>query len=233
MEEKCLQTDTRYGIALHIIMLLFGATGLFLSIRGALRHDAYEFFLPLSTFILYPGIWAVHKIFHWQPSNILNFWIYVFAFLAYSLGGAAQLYTFIPGYDTLVHTLSGVFVSRLALALYLILERKRSLNEHSPATAAVFVFFASMAVAGLFELAEYTVSPIVGRDLQCVQFTGVGDTMQDMLVCMIGTLLFLPFIIRFFQGKYNLLTGGVAALMLKNHLCAHSEEEVETLARSA
>ena len=53
--------------------------------------------------------------------------------------------------------------------------------------------------------------------------TGVNDTMQDMLVCLIGTLLFCPLIPRFYRGGYDPLTGAVAGFLEKNGLCARGE----------
>jgi len=42
------------------------------------------------------------------------------------------------------------------------------------------MILASIAVAGLWEIGEYTLSGVVGRDLQRVMATGVADSMQDM-----------------------------------------------------
>ena len=70
------------------------------------------------------------------------------------------------------------------------------------------------------ELCEWAAAAITGRDLQHVLGTGVNDTMQDMLVCLIGTLLFCPLIPRFYRGGYDPLTGAVAGFLGKNGLCA-------------
>jgi uncharacterized membrane protein YjdF len=142
----------------------------------------------------------------------------VFTFLAYPLGGTAEFYQKIRGFDKVAHTLSGVFVALLALALFLYLERNRPLREHNTPTAVLFVFFCSMAVAGLFELCEWAAAAITGRDLQHVLGTGVNDTMQDMLVCLIGTLLFCVLIPRFYRGKQDPLTGAAAGFLAKNGL---------------
>ena len=48
-----------------------------------------------------------------------------------------------------------------------------------------------MAVAALFEIGEFALAPIVGRDLQRVIGTGVTDTIVDMIVCLVGTVCVL------------------------------------------
>jgi len=60
------------------------------------------------------------------------------------------------------------------------------------ALAICFMLVTSIAVAGLWEIGEYLVSGTVGRDLQEVAATGVADSMQDMIVCILGTLAVLP-----------------------------------------
>ena len=44
---------------------------------------------------------------------------------------------------------------------------------------------------------------ITGRDVQRVLLTGVDDTMQDMIVCLVGTLIYLPQVSRFCHGRYS------------------------------
>ena len=86
----------------------------------------------------------------------------------------------------------------------------------NPATGCFFVFFASMAVAGLFELGEYVTSPIIGRDLQNVHGTGVGDTMGDMFVCLLGTLVVNFLMIRNIRGKHDPFTDAVRVFAAQN-----------------
>ena len=179
--------------------------------------------MGIGTYFLYPLFWAFYKVFRFRRGYQMEFCVFFFTFLAYPLGGTAEFYQKIQGFDKVAHTLSGVFVAMLALTLFLILQKKRPLKEHSVPTAVLFVFFASMAVAGLFELCEWTAAALTGRDLQCVLTTGVNDTMQDMLVCLIGTLLFCPLIPRLYRGGYDPLTGAVAGFLEKNGLCARGE----------
>ena len=73
-----------------------------------------------------------------------------------------------------------------------------------------------MAVAGLWELAEYGINLVTGRDVQHVLDTGVGDTMQDMLVCMIGTIATLPLLRPLSQGRQTRFTAPIDAFLERN-----------------
>lgn len=217
---SAIERDERFrpaALAAEVLYALFSA---YLVVSGAVQGNSYRLVLGAGTYFLYPLFWAFYRVTRFKRGYQLEFCVFFFTFLAYPLGGTAEFYQKIAWLDKAVHMLSGVFVAMLALGLYLYLERSRPLREHSVPTAVLFVFFASMAVAGLFELCEWTAAAVTGRDLQCVLTTGVNDTMQDMLVCLIGTLLFCLPIPRFYRGKYDPLTGVVAGFLGKNGVCA-------------
>lgn len=216
MDTALVKRESYYERALVWLKLLYGATGLLLALVGLARHSAYNLLVSLGTLLVLPLLKGAWRLLRWERAAQMEFYILLFLYLSFSLGGAAELYILLPGFDKAVHFLSGAFVSMLALALYLGLERGRPRSAQRPATAVLFVLFASMAVAGLFELCEYALSPIVGRDLQHVVTTGVADTMGDMLVCLLGTLAFLPFIPRYFRGIIGPLTGAVQAFVEKS-----------------
>ena len=104
----------------------------------------------------------------------------------------------------------------LSLALFRMVERARPISEQGKATACLFVLFASMAVAGVFELCEYALAPLVGRDLQHVLDTGVTDTMGDIFVCLCGTLVSVALLLRSFRGKHEPLSDAANAFALQN-----------------
>ena len=52
--------------------------------------------------------------------------------------------------------------------------------------------------------------------MQRVVLTGVSDTMQDMIVCMIGTIAYLPAVFRLGKGKSSVWTGPAEGFAGKN-----------------
>lgn len=218
--ERSLQIDCRFQKVLKVVRILYVLTGIGLMVRGVIHHSVYEGLLALATLLLIPGLYLARRIFRWEGGWQMETYVYVFSYLGWTLGGAAKCYSLIPYFDKMVHCLSGLFVSVLVLAFYRMLESDHSKQGENPATAFFFVFFGSMAVAGLFELCEFTIAPIMGRDLQHVMDTGVADTMMDMFVCLLGTLVMMWLMWRQRKGKYDPFTGAAEAFAQHNPIGA-------------
>lgn len=209
----------RYHGCLRVMQLIYLMSGLYLAARGIALGSAYTFFLSLATLLVFPALSLGWRLLKCRPCDAMEFYVLLFSYLGFTLGGAAELYTYLPGYDKIIHCLSGIFVSFLALALFLALDQDPIKSAKKPALPALFVFFTAMAVAGLFEIGEYLVAPLVGRDLQNVLATGVGDTMQDMLVCMVGALSFLPAVMGINRKKPGLLVRAVHLFLYQSIYC--------------
>lgn len=209
MEEKFAQIN-RFFIPFYLILSIGAA------IYYGLRQDAYHFWTSLGTLALPAGLAAFYPLFKFKIVHQLNFVILMFSMLGHTLGSALEFYRWIPYFDKFVHMLSGVFVSILCLGLYLCIRVDAPRVCQERLLAVLFVFFGSMAVAGLWEICEYFVHAITGRDVQNVAATGVSDTMQDMIVCMVGTVLYLPAVSALFKGKHSFLTGAAEAFVEKN-----------------
>ncbi len=193
---------------------------LLLSIASAIyygvRQDSYHLWTALGTLVLPVGLVIFYGIFHLKPVHQFNFIVLLFSLLGHTLGSVLEFYKLIPYYDKFVHMLSGTFVSSLCLGLYLVIRHEGPLERQERLLALLFIFLGSMAVAGLWEVSEYFVHAITGRDVQNVASTGINDTMQDMIVCLIGTLAYLPLASGLFRGKHNLWTGAAEAFVRKN-----------------
>mgnify|MGYP004683843645 CR=1 FL=1 len=193
------------------VLLCLGA-----AVYYGVRRDMYHFPLSLLAAAM-PVLMALFfRVLRLRRSAQMDFMILLFILLAFPCGSVLEFFQLIPHYDKICHTLSGAFVSMLALALFLTICPEGRLTRRNRLLAVLFVFFASMAVAGLWEICEYFVNLITGRDVQRVLATGVGDTMQDMIVCMIGTLISLPFVGRACEGKPSALTSPADAFIELN-----------------
>ena len=213
---RCIEKDERYERILKVVKIIYLLIGVGLTVQGWLTHNPYRFLVAGGTLLVVPVMNFLRKALHIHGGYQLETMLYLFTFLGWTLGGAAEVYGLLPGFDKAVHCLSGVFVAEMAMAFYRFLERRHSKEGENPATACFFVFFTSMAVAGLFEICEFTLAPLMGRDLQHVMDTGVGDTMWDMIVCLIGTLVVVGLMIRTAKGKHDFFTDAVDAFVLQN-----------------
>lgn len=182
----------------------------------AAKADAYHLGISLGTFVVPPFIALFHRLLRLRPSWQLNTLALIFLFIAYPLGACVDFYRIVPHFDKLAHTLSGVFVSVVCIALYCALTPAHRIGPGDMYLALTFTFFGSMAVAGMWELGEYALSAIVKMDLQRVAATGVADSMNDMLVCMAGTIAALPTVARLAGDRCGALASPIRAFVEAN-----------------
>ena len=175
----------------------------------AVRRDTYHFGISLGALVFPAAIPLVWMLPFLKRVWSLDCLILGFVFIAYPLGSCVDLFHWLPGFDKVAHTLSGTFVSILALILYYVLKPGHSIERQDKALATTFMVLVSLAVAGLWEIWEYALAGVVGRDLQNVTTTGVADSMQDMIVCALGTLATVPIALRLSDGKRGLLSNTV------------------------
>lgn len=181
------------------------------------QRNIYYAVLSFCALLFLPAIPLVYRGLHFRPVYQLNAFIYLFLFLLYSLGLVMQFYTFVPHYDKAAHTLSGVFVSLLALICFYFLKPGHRIETSDYPMICVFTTAVSLAIAGLWEIAEYALSLAAGSDPQNVLTTGVQDTMLDMVVCTAGALFMLiPYHSYYQKKKAGFLLAGFEVMIQIN-----------------
>lgn len=129
----------------------------------------------------------LEKIFHVKINPYISFVYIIFIFLAHFLGSVVDFYHKIYWYDSFAHFLSGILVAFLSTYV-LILFNKYS--RKSILFNVLFIVGMSFMVAGLWEMFEFISDNIFNADAQNVLTTGVDDTMKDMIVAFLGTILY-------------------------------------------
>ena len=207
--EQLLKREAKAKRVYHAFLIFYCLfNGALLCVYAA-RREAYYFSVSLGTFAIPLAMALVWRLPFFRHVWQIDCLILGFAFIAYPLGSCLDLYLLLPGFDKVAHALSGAFVSLLALILYFALKPEHKIERRDAALAIVFMCFASMSVAGLWEIGEYLISGAMGRDLQRVAETGVADSMQDMIVCALGTIATIPVAYRLCAGKAGVLSTAV------------------------
>jgi len=184
--------DERARYISCVLQIVYTLLNGFLLILYAFRGDLYLSGLALGTFVLFPVIHIFYRLTGFQRIYRLEILIFAFTLISYTGGELLHGYANWAHYDKIAHTLSGSFVALLAMPLFYMLKNNHALERGDCYLIIVFCFSVSMAVAGLWEIGEYIVSRLTGRDVQRFLTTGIADTMMDMIVCLIGTLFVLP-----------------------------------------
>ena len=91
------------------------------AIYYGVRMDWYHFPLSLLAMTMPLLIVLAFKLARARRSSQMDFMILFFILLAYPFGSILEFFQLIPHYDKFCHTLSGAFVSMLALALFLMI----------------------------------------------------------------------------------------------------------------
>ena len=141
----------------------------------------------LSTILLtITSPYWIEKIFHKKLSPIVKLICVLFVFCAHFLGATVELYNEFTYYDKITHALSGVLTALLAM---LLLKQLGMYDENKIFFNILFIISVTLSVAVCWEFFEYFGNILFGGDAQRVAKTGVNDTMQDMLVAFIGSII--------------------------------------------
>ncbi len=168
-----------------------------------------------------------------------------FAFAALAGGTVFTLYSHIPVWDKILHTLSGPLFSIVGLGFAILLSEKQPTEKRRVVMCVVFAFLASLAVGYLWEIFESTVDSVISgynnqRWLEGLiqslpdgtyivsdkRGTALIDTMSDMICNLCGTVAFLvPVLILCLKKPERIHTFKFTPLAKKEH--AHAENPSE------
>lgn len=171
----------------------------------------YYVFLSLLGLLLIFVPRIAEKVLSLKEDYLLRLTTHLYILFTYGIGMIFNGYDRIPLYDKLMHTVTGVIFGLCGLVVYYLLkprEEKMRVKRAEFWQAAVFsAGFASLIAVG-WEIVEFVINLVLHNDPQHVLDTGVTDTMMDMIVCLIGSLVFWYPMRRYYkQGKTGLLMG--------------------------
>ncbi|WP_270215178.1 hypothetical protein [Clostridium butyricum] len=122
-----------------------------------------------------------------------------FIFFAMYLGNVCNFYTLINHYDKILHLLSGIIIGIIGLIIYTHFT-KEYMKKLNPKFMIIFVFIFSVALAGCWEIWEFTGDRLWGFQSQN---NSLVDTMTDIICGTVGGIISLFPIYGFAKGKKN------------------------------
>ena len=141
----------------------------------------------------------IEKLFKISIGDSIKFIYIVFVFMAHFLGATVELYNKISYFDKITHTLSGVLTAYGALLLLFMLNKY---NKNDKVFNVIFMISFTLAIAASWEIFEYSANILFGGDAQRVALTGVNDTMQDIIVALLGSIMMI--LVYIFYNKSNM-----------------------------
>lgn len=204
------------------VSAFFVLFGLGMAVYNLIYSTPYYIMLSLAS-ILFAFLPAVaFRLLRIRPVYSLTLISDAFCFLAFTIGMVFHGYTTIPLYDKLVHTLSGIFFAFLGLGIYYLLKQEKAIEQKDGGQAILFMISFSALIAVIWEVFEYILNFILHNDPQKVLTTGVNDTMLDMIVCLVGAVLFVFPVYRYYRkGKTGIFMGAFEVFF---HNLTHKKE---------
>ncbi len=142
------------------------------------------------------------------PAGI-NIFLLIFLYAAIILGEFRRFYFYVPGWDKMLHIVSGAFLAALSFSVITMLNGY-DIIKMNPLFVAIFTFCFAMTLGVLWEFYEYAWDTFAGlnmqkyADAQGVPHVGraaLADTMGDLIVDAIGAISVS--ILAYFTVKYD------------------------------
>lgn len=170
---------------LNILLIVSAILGSFYLV--VTRDDKIGLILKDSSILLtITAPYWIEKVFKKKLSPIVKFTCILFVFCAHFLGATVEFYNEFSYYDKITHTISGILTALLAM---LLLKQLGMYDENKIFFNVLFIISVTLSVAVCWEFFEYIANIFFGGDAQRVAKTGVNDTMQDMLVAFVGSII--------------------------------------------
>jgi len=170
-----------------IIIINISIFSIFWLFFGSHEHGLYKNLIIISIIpvLLIPTLLNKFSKIKIEPEIELVY--LTFIVIAQFLGGSLNFYYKISFYDKAMHGISGVMTSILALV---ILVKSKCYKKNPIWVNVLFIICVTLSVAALWEFFEFINDNIFSKDAQKVLTTGVDDTMMDMIMAFIGSLIF-------------------------------------------
>lgn len=108
---------------------------------------------------------VLEKIFGVKVDYKILFFLYLFGFSATVLGESCRFYYDVPGWDKVLHAISGCMQVYIVFGFAQAM-MKSSTSKYKFWFALFFAFLGSMAVAALWEILEFSSDQLLGTDMQ-------------------------------------------------------------------
>lgn len=125
--------------------------------------------------------------------------ILIFIFMAMYLGNVCDFYSLVSNYDKILHFFSGIIIGVIGLIVYAHFT-KEYMKKLNPKFMLLFVFIFCVALAGCWEIWEFTGDRLWGFQSQN---NSLIDTMMDIICGTVGGVVSLFPIYRFAKGNSN------------------------------
>ncbi len=200
---------------------------------GTLSQDNFSYSLLhfFVSFASISGILLAEWVLRFRAGMPLVICCMLFGFFGNTVSNVWRMYDFFPAWDMVLHSLSGVLFAAVGLGLGSLVTYNQPEGKLKIVAIVVFAFFFSLSVGFLWEIFEFTVDTVsptsstqgwaegmiqMGSDgvydipdgtylVDSRRGTAILDTMEDMILHLLGSLITLiPLTIVFWKRQSSL-----------------------------
>lgn len=189
--------DLKKDKALIINLVYMAVLSITLVYDVVLKDGTHVFRILLAALTAWIILFVYKKTFL-KKSRISFYLIFTFVFAAMYLGSVLDFYVIIPGYDKILHLISGIIIAYIGYIFYLTLVKTDDKEAINPMMGVIFSIIFSIAAAGTWEIWEFSTDQLFGFTSQN---NSLIDTMMD-IICgtVMGILANIP-IAMHIKGK--------------------------------
>ncbi|MEW8955409.1 hypothetical protein [Clostridium sp.] len=187
--KRNITRDLVFEVILCVLCIVYTIIG-FIEGNG---HYIFSSLLTLGTII---GIRVFFKLCRISIPNSLNFLIQFFIFISMFLGKINNFYGLISWWDLFLHGMSGPVLVMVGYIIFIRFNNKNIKDNIDPFVITLFALFFSVAMAGCWEIFEFTTDNLLGLNSQG---GSLQDTMEDIIAGTLGGLFMVPLLFRYLR----------------------------------
>jgi uncharacterized membrane protein YjdF len=163
-----------------------------------LKGNKAKLFEPILIVAVLGALRLLIKKTQFEIFPALRFSILAFIFIAMFLGNEFGFYSIIPLLDKFEHLISGVILCFIGLSIFFYVNRNEQQIKVHPLTIILFSLFFSIAMAGFWEVYEFSGDRLLGFTSQN---NSLIDTMGDIICGTIGAVFTSVYL--YVKAKHN------------------------------
>lgn len=183
----------------YLILVLFLTTLIATLVYDYLLNYGTKTYRIILTICIVLIVWFIFNKVLIRTSKFSYYCILAFIFFSMYMGNILNIYIIIPFYDKVLHLMSGILIGFIGFIVFMNFN-KESKDAINKSFLFIFVMSFSVALAGIWEIWEFTTDFLFGFNSQNASLI---DTMLDIICGTIGGIISLIPVIFYFRNKKN------------------------------
>lgn len=196
LKNNTVSRKITYEKVITITFLIVLAITLLLNVIFQGGNKVARIILIAGTVIVF---WVFFRFTFLKKSKAAYISTLIFIIMSMYFGNVLDFYGVVPYYDKILHTASGIIIGIMSIVIYAHFT-KDYFEKVNSKFILLFCILLSLALAGAWEIWEYTTDKIFGL---MSQRNSLDDTMTDIICGTIGGIISLIPIYRFLKGHKN------------------------------